>query len=226
MKICACRGCKTEIKDDFRFCWVHRNNIYIDHCNIHGKTNFRNFRCILCKQNEKSIYTLRKSRSTHRICVGEYNAPRYCYKYIKELYEKRFKENYGTSTLDLIISSGGLFSERKHEHAVYGLFDKKTKECYYIGQTFDFLRRKEEHFDCLDKTHKGITKNIPLWYKNLPEKKNIALVCLYHYPDDWFKTLSLVQKLYVLAVAEQWGMDTYKPSQNVVQARMTQIIKK
>lgn len=220
MKECQAHGCKKQIDDKYRFCFTHKNNLYVDNCKIHGKTKFRSGRCVHCRGLRRAVYRYKigadgvgrigrrevKRSSPEALIVSVLKHP-------NRRYASRFLQDIGS------------FS------GVYGIFEKSKRTsnglgaCMYVGQSVNIERRIGQHKEQIleAKKHPGDAREM---YRVLAmyDISELEFRCLYRVPPEVnARCENIDQLLYVLACLEQWGMDSYEPTLNLSAARITDL---
>ena len=221
---CAYRGCKERISKEYRYCFKHKDTIYTDTCIVHGKTKFQNRECLKCKEMKNSIYSVEKRGKSYYINGHRINMNTNKYKPLKK-YIEIFSDHSKNNALKHFVK----LSKGPGIYVIMGKSDKGFS-CLYVGQSFDVVRRMTQHKELIaeakkDKKEKKKYIEIPAMYYEIAKynTNNVKFRCAIRFPYSYFDQLDFDQKLLLLAIGEQWAMDTYQPSLNKVQARMTKI---
>jgi hypothetical protein len=110
----------------------------------------------------------------------------------------------------------------------YGIFRRygsKLGKCYYVGQSVNVKSRVAQHIQKVriakNKSHGW--REIPSMYFDLAEVglENLKFVKLMSIDSRTLKKMTFDEELESLTIMEQYGMDCFKPSLNVICAEAT-----
>ena len=202
---CKHKGCKE--KTFYMFCFKHKDDIYTDMCKIHGKTRFRNYKCLKCQEMKKPKYTKNKQVLKE---LDNIFGDRLKHK------NRRYQERY----ISRISSSAG----------IYGIFTKNGNRCLYVGQSVNVSNRVKQHKECFKKAQRHLI-GLKRWNRKLKvykvEYKYYEMARKYNLSDLKFVRFCTIPKKYlqnpyynaIITYMEQYMMDVYKPSLNTFSAR-------
>lgn len=234
---CDYPGCDKQIKDRYRFCYTHRKADYLDNCQYHGKTTFKEGVCLKCKKMRTPKYRIHKRKNKYYFNKNKSPLPKnyFMKKYYKVLTNRNLA--YQKKFIKRMTKGPG----------TYGIFlrDKRGKlgigKCLYVGQSTDVVRRAGEHKKFIKiaakdlKNIKRINKKlylidkgrlkVPLLYYRLAEYgiDNLKFVKLHSIDKSFWSKCSLKEAMMCLTFFEQLGMDAFKPRLNTVAARPTDL---
>ena len=234
-KICEHPGCKTKIKQGYRFCYIHRKDTYTDKCPKHGITKFKEGKCLKCKKLTVPMYRIHKRGNNY-----------YFNKNKKPLPKNYFMSPYYRILIKRTAAYQKKFIGRITKGpGTYGIFIRtnrgklKIGKCLYVGQSTDVSRRIKEHRDALKIASKDLHNvkkinkklylidrrklKVPLLYYRLAEygATNLKFVKLQYIDKRFWQKLTLKEALTCLSFFEQLGMDAFNPELNTIAARNT-----
>lgn len=208
MEKCSFESCSKLIDSRYKFCYAHRKEKYTAKCKYHGETIFSEGNCLECKSFMKPIYRIYyrdgKYWIGHKLAPKDHHTSEY-FKFLLHRNRRNAMKFLGN------VTTGP---------GIYGIF-KRSKgglgQCLYIGQSLNVKKRVEEHQDNIVKAINK-EKCIPTMYNELLTVgvKNIKFVKLI----SLNKKFNTIEELFEsLTIFEQFYMDSFEPTINVIAAR-------
>lgn len=235
MKRCEHLNCRTMVKDQYHFCWVHRKDKYKDTCYKHGKTDFQEGICLKCKKMRTPMYRIHKRKNKYYFNKNKRPLP-------KDYFMKPYYKILTHRTVAYQKKYIGRITKGPGTYAIF-VRDKRSKlgigKCLYVGQSTDVARRAKEHQEAIKIATKDLRRvkrlnkriylidkrklKVPLLYYRLAQYglPKVKFVRLHKIEKSFWKKLTLKEALQCLTFFEQLGMDTFKPQFNTIAARPT-----